>query len=248
MTAQALTTNQSGKEANSASFTQKLALFLRSDVAFAIILSVALVGLRVLLFDFHFVKAHMVPNHDMSQAASFFATNMHSIRLSGDLAWWNPATANGYAQYFQSFLSPLAPTPNHIVFILWAEAVKLLSFVRVAIPEYAQYITFTYILMPFLTFVAGTLFFKQIYENRTVITILMLAYAFSSIGIWNSAWFYFQESFTLFAVLGTSIAFLKKPTQSRLWLFLAAVLMQVCSANYWTVHNSWLYLIGAASY
>jgi hypothetical protein len=248
LTAQALTTNKSGKEANSASFAQKLALFLRSDAAFAIILAAALVGLRVLLFDFHFVKAHMLPNHDMSQAASFFATNMHSIRLSGDLAWWNPATANGYAQYFQSFLSPLAPTPNHIVFILWAEAVKLLSFVHVAIPEYAQYITFTYILMPFLTFVAGTLFFKQIYENRTVITILMLAYAFSSIGIWNSAWFYFQESFTLFAVLGTSIAFLKKPTQSRLWLFLAAVLMQVCSANYWTVHNSWLYLIGASSY
>ncbi len=222
--------------------------FLRSDFAFAIVLSAVLVGLRVLLFDFHFIKGHMLPNHDMSQAASFFATNLHSVRLSGDIAWWNPATANGYAQYFQSFLSPLAPTPNHIVFILWAEAIKLLSLVHIAIPEYSQYITFTFILMPFLTFVAGTLFFKQIYENRSVISILMLAYVFSSIGIWNSAWFYFQESFTLFAVLGTSIAFLKKPTQSRLWLVLAAVLMQICSANYWTVHNSWLYVIGAASY
>jgi hypothetical protein len=248
LTTQALTANQQSKEANSASFAHRFALFLKSDAAFAVVLSAVLVGLRVLLFDFHFVKAHMVPNHDMSQAASFFATNMHSIRLCGELAWWNPATANGYAQYFQSFLSPLAPTPNHIVFILWAEAIKLLSLVHVSISEYSQYIAFTYILMPFLTFVAGTLFFKQIYENRSVITILMLAYAFSSIGIWNSAWFYFQESFTLFAVLGTAIAFLKKPTQSRMWLFLAAALMQVCSANYWTVHNSWLYLIGAASY
>jgi hypothetical protein len=190
----------------------------------------------------------MVPNHDMSQAASFFATNMHSLRLTGELAWWNPATANGYAQYFQSFLSPLAPTPNHIAFILWAEAIKLLSLFNIAVPEYSQYITFTYLLMPFLTFVAGTLFFRQIFESKSVIAILMIAYAFSSIGIWNSAWFYFEESFTLFAVLGTSIAFLKKPTLSRLFLCLAALLVQICSANYWTVHNSWLYVIAAASY
>lgn len=247
MTPETLLSNQSSQTADrSAAF--RFGKVFRSDFSFAVLLSAALVGLRVLLFDFHFIKGHMVPNHDMSQAASFFATNMHSLRLSGDIAWWNPATANGYAQYFQSFLSPLAPTPNHIVFILWAEAIKLLSLVHVAIPEYSQYITFTFILMPFLTFVAGTLFFRQIYESRAVITVLMLAYVFSSIGIWNSAWFYFQESFTLFAVLGTSIAFLKKPSQGRLWMLLAAVLMQICSANYWTVHNSWLYLIGAASY
>ncbi|MBS1953127.1 MAG: hypothetical protein JST89_03020 [Cyanobacteria bacterium SZAS-4] len=243
-----LETNRAGDEANGASVAKRVSQFFKSDVAFAILLSAVLVGLRVLLFDFHFIKLHMVPNHDMSQAASFFATNMHSLRLTGELAFWNPATANGYAQYFQSFLSPLAPTPNHIVFILWAEAIKLLSLVHVNVPEYSQYISFTYIFMPFLTFVAGTLFFRQIYENRSVIAILMLAYAFSSIGIWNSAWFYFEESFTLFAVLGTSIAYLKKPTMARLWLCLAALLVQVCSANYWTVHNSWLYILGAASY
>lgn len=218
------------------------------DIAFATLLSAALVGLRVLLFDSRFFRAQMVPNHDMSQAASFFATNMHSIRLASDLAWWNPASANGYAQYFQSFLSPLAPTPNHIAFILWAECIKALSLVHLSVPEYGQYISFTYLLMPFLTFLAGTLFFKQIYENRAVVATLMIAYAFSSIGIWNSAWFYFQESFTLFAVLGTTTAYLKKPTMPRLWLALAAILVQICSANYWTVHNSWLYLIGAASY
>ncbi len=222
--------------------------FFRSEIAFAILLSIALVGLRVLLFDFHFLKAHMVPNHDMSQAASFFATNMHSLRLTGELAWWNPATANGYAQYFQSFLSPLAPTPNHIAFIFWAEAIKVMGLFNIAIPEYGQYVAFTYLLMPFLTFVAGTLFFRQVFESKAVVAILMIAYAFSSIGIWNSAWFYFQESFTLFAVLGTSIAFLKKPTLSRLFLCLAALLMQICSANYWTVHNSWLYIIAASSY
>ncbi|MBI2810645.1 MAG: hypothetical protein HYX67_07450 [Candidatus Melainabacteria bacterium] len=248
MTTQALQTDRASNEANGASVAKRVAKFFKSDVAFAILLSAALVGLRILLFDFHFIKAHMVPNHDMSQAASFFATNMHSLRLTGDLAWWNPATANGYAQYFQSFLSPLAPTPNHIIFILWAEAIKLLSLVHISVAEYSQYISFTYVLMPFLTFVAGTLFFRQIYENRSVIAILMIAYAFSSIGIWNSAWFYFEESFTLFAVLGTSIAYLKKPNMTRLWLCLAALLVQVCSANYWTVHNSWLYILGAASY
>src|SRR5262245_10549996 len=46
-----------------------------------------------------------------------FATNMHSVAISGSLAWWNPIAKNGYAQYFLAFLSPVAPTPHNIAFI-----------------------------------------------------------------------------------------------------------------------------------
>ena len=190
----------------------------------------------------------MLPNHDMSQAVSFFATNMHSVRLSGEIAFWNPASSNGYAQYFQSFLSPLAPTPHHLTFIVWAEVIALLGALHISVPEYSQYIAFTYALSPFLTFLAGTLFLRQIFDNRAIVALLMISYAFSSIGIWNSAWFYFQEPFTLFAVLGTTIAFLRKPSVSRLFLFVGALLLQVCSANYWTIHNSWFLIITASTF
>ena len=80
-------------------------------VVFAAVSAACLVGLRLLLFESCMLDGTCVPNHDMSQGFAFFATSAQSLRLTGEIAWWNPIALSGYAQYYQSFLSPLAPTP-----------------------------------------------------------------------------------------------------------------------------------------
>ncbi|NJL94859.1 MAG: hypothetical protein HC915_14650 [Anaerolineae bacterium] len=121
----------------------------RSRAGFALILALVLLGLRLVSFDHaFFVQLRYVPNHDIYQGASFFATNMHAMRLSGDLAWWNPAEGVGYAQYPQALLSPLAPTQGHLVFMLWAQGVWLADQLGWQFAEYQQYITVTYIVLP----------------------------------------------------------------------------------------------------
>ena len=75
---------------------------------FCVVTASLMVILRLGFFDYrNFFTYKYLPNHDMCQNASMFATSMHSMRLHGDLAWWNPISNNGYAQYFQAFLSPL---------------------------------------------------------------------------------------------------------------------------------------------
>lgn len=222
---------------------------LASRLAFCVGIALLMVGLRLLIFDYPiFFGMQYVPNHDMYQGASFFATSMHSVRLSGEIVWWNPVSNNGYAQYYQSFFSPLAPTSHHIVFILWAQLIRVLSLMKISIPEYFQYLTITYIIFPFLAFLAFALFSSLIFRHRATIFLVLVVYTFSGIGLWNSAWFYFQEPFTLFLFLAAITAALQKPTARRLLLLLAALLIQLTSINYWTVYNLWFVCIVLGAY
>ncbi|HEY0319365.1 MAG TPA: hypothetical protein VGC66_00180 [Pyrinomonadaceae bacterium] len=222
---------------------------LASRLAFCVAIALLMALLRLLIFDYPvYFNMQYVPNHDMYQGAPFFATSMHSIRLSGEIAWWNPVSNNGYAQYYQSFFSPLAPTSNHIVFILWAQVVRLLSFLKFHIPEYFQFLTITYIIFPFLAFLSFSLFASLIFRHRATIFLMLVVYTFSGIGLWNSAWFFFQEPFTLFLFLAAAIAVLQKPTARRLLWLLAALLIQLTSFNYWTVYNSWFITIMLGAY
>src|SRR5581483_11882517 len=76
-----------------------------SRVAFCSFLAAAMVATRLVSFDFEeFFQLRSVPNHDMAAAIPFFSTTVHSVRLTGDIAWWNPVSygGHGYAQYYQS--------------------------------------------------------------------------------------------------------------------------------------------------
>jgi hypothetical protein len=208
-----------------------------------------MVGLRLVYFDYPtFFRLQALPNHDMYQAASLFTTNMHAIRLGGDIAWWNPITDGGHAQYYQSFLAPLAPTPSHIAFILWTQLVRALGLLGIVIPEYFQYLTMTYVLLPFLTFWAFALFASHLFRQRVTVVLVSIVYAFSGIGLWNAAWFYFQEPFSLFLLLAAFLGALQRPTERRLLFLLAAGLIQLTSLNYWTLYNSWFVAIVLAAY
>lgn len=231
-----------------ASRTKAQRLF-RSRAAFCAGSALLMVALRLLIFDYPvFFRLQFVPNHDIYQGAPFFVTSMHSVSLSGEIAWWNAASINGYAQYYQSFFSPLAPTSHHIVFILWAQAIRLLSLMKIRVPEYFQFLTITYIVFPFLAFFSFALFASQIFRRRAVVFLVLVVYTFSGIGLWNSAWFFFQEPFTLFLLLAACLSALKRPTARRLLLLLAAALIQLTSINYWTVYNSWFVLVLALAY
>jgi hypothetical protein len=215
-----------------------------SRITYCVFLANLLVALRLVLFDYPtFFELRSIPNHDMSQGASFFATNMHAMRQSGDIAWWNPATRNGYAQYYQAFFSPLAPTNGCLAHIVWAQVIRALGVAGLQIPEYYQYLTITYVVLPFLAFFAFSLFCTLLFDHRAVVFLAAFAYAFSGIGLWNSAWFYFQEPATLFFLLAAFVHALQRPGPRGFLLLLAAGLLQVTSANYWTVYNSWFIII-----
>ena len=222
---------------------------LRSRPAFCVGAALLMVLLRLLIFDYPvFFGTEFVPNHDMYQGAPFFATSLHSVRLGGEIVWWNPVSNNGYAQYYQSFFSPLAPTQHHIVFILWAQLVRALSLLGIAVPEYFQYLTVNYIVLPFLASFALALLASEIFRHRSTVFLVLLVYTFSGIGLWNSAWFYFQEPFSLFLVLAALIGALRRPGVGRLLLLLAALLIQLTSINYWTVYNLWFMAIMTGTY
>jgi len=222
---------------------------LRSRVLFCAVLSVFMVGMRLGIFDYEtFFQFHYFPGHDMYQGASFLTTSMHAMRLGGDIAWWNPASFNGYAQYYQSFFSPLAPTSGHIVFIIWAQGIRLLSGVGIAIPEYVQYLTINYIVFPFLAFFMLGCFASLIFRRRVAVFLVVLVYTLSAIGVWNSAWFYFQEPFTLFLLLTGVLAALKYPSRRTLFGLVGAGLIQFTSLNYWTLYNTWFVIVIVGSY
>jgi hypothetical protein len=215
---------------------------LTSRASFCAWLALGLVGARLLFFDNIFFAPQAIPNHDMSQGLGFFATSMHSVRLSGEIAWWNPVGHSGYAQYFQSFLSPLAPTPHHVVFIAWAQLIRGLSWLGVALPEYYQYLIVNYVILPWLAYWVFGLFASQLFRARATVAFLALGYALSGIGLWHTAWFYFQEPFSLFLFLAASLQVLRRPTAGNYLLFLAAGLIQATSVNYWTLYN--LFFVG----
>src|SRR5207244_2942908 len=91
-------------------------------------------------------------------------------------------------------------------------------------------------------------FAAQLFRRRVTLVLLLLVYTFSGIGLWNSSWFYFQESATLFFLLGSALLLLRRPTPPRLLLFLAAVLVQGTSLNYWSVYNAWFRLLFVGSH
>src|SRR5262249_42387818 len=222
---------------------QKLWTRLRhSELLFCALLAAFLVLTRIVAFDGRtFLNLHAVPNHDMLAGAPFFTTNVHAYRTTGDIAWWNPVSNRGlgYAQYYQSFLSPVAPTSSHILLVVWMQAIKVLSWFGITFPEYQQYLVFTYILSPFAAFFFVNLFLCRLFRNRWVILLAATSFAFSTVGLWLSAFMYFQETATLFFLLAAWLGVLQRPTFSRALLLLAAVIVQLSSINYWTIYNSW---------
>ncbi len=215
---------------------------------FCVSLALAVVAMQQAFYYFEmFFLLKSVPSHDLFQGAGFFATSMHSVRLSGDIVWWNPLRNAGYAQYFQSFLSPLAPTSGHIVFIVWQQAIRVLAAFGVALPEYYQYLVVTYLVLPFLTYLSFAAFLSVLFSSRATIALVSLVYGFSGIALWNMGWFYMQESFTMYFLLAGALGFVRHPGARTLFWAVAALLVQVSSINYWTVYNSWFIslLLGA---
>ena len=126
--------------------------------------------LRLVIFDFgEYFERRALLNHDLSQGAGLFCPNMHSMRLSGDLAWWNPAGEyGGYAQYYNAFLSPLAPTNGHVVTIVWAQIIRLLACLGIAIPEYFQYLIVNLVILPFLAYLGLAYLASRLFRTRTL--------------------------------------------------------------------------------
>src|SRR5262249_8208859 len=149
----------------------------------------------------------------------------------------------GHAQYFNLFVSPVSPNAGHITFIAWTQVVRLLDTFELAIPEYYQFLVLTLVVLPFLTYLFLGCLARLLFRTRTAVVLTVLVYAFSGIGLWNQAWFYYQEPATLFLLLATAVALLQRPSAVRALLFLLAVLIQFCSLNYWTLYNSWFILI-----
>lgn len=210
---------------------------LHGDFVFCLAAAAAGVTARFVFCDHVYFRLQEVPGHDLSQGLAFFATSMHSMRSFGDLAWWFPGSATGYAQYYQGFLAPLAPTYGHVAFIVWAQLVGLAGVAGLAIPEYMQYLAVTYLVLPFLSFAAFAWFCTLVLRRRESVVLALIAYVVSGIGLWNSAWFYFQESFSVFFLLASTLAAVRRPRASAALVWMAAVLVQLASLNYWTVYN-----------
>jgi hypothetical protein len=208
-----------------------------SDPSFAVLLATTLVALRFAVYDHTYFRLETIPNHDMSQGFAFFATSMHSMRLTGEPAWWNPF-AGGYAQHYQSFLSPLAPTTHHVVFLVWSQLIRLTAVFGIALPEYLQYLVVNYLVLPWLAYLGWIAVTMQLFRSRWTIAILAVVYAFSGIGLWHSAWFYFQEPATLNFLLAAYLAAMHRPTPGRGALLLLAAVIQATSLNYWTLYDA----------
>src|SRR6188768_1485728 len=138
------------------------------ETRFLFAVAASMLLLRLVIFDFtEFFERRSIPSHDLYQGAGLFCPNMHSMRISGDLAWWNPVgEQGGYAQCYNAFLSPLAPTSGHIVTIVWAQLVRALSMVGVAIPEYLQYLIVNLALLPFLAYLAVAFLTTRLFKSR----------------------------------------------------------------------------------
>ena len=147
----------------------RLRRLVRSNLVFCLGLAAAMLATRIIAFDAGVIfNLQFLPNHDMAGGIPFFATNVHAIRTTGEIAWWNPVaySGHGYPQYFQSFLSPLAPTSGHIVLIAWMQAVRALAAVGITAPEYVQYLVMNFGLLPLLTFFSFAVFASLIFRRR----------------------------------------------------------------------------------
>ena len=207
-----------------------------TDATFCVGLAFALVVVRYAVYDSTYFWLVTVPNHDMSQGFAFFASSMHSMRETGEPAWWSPL-AGGSAQYYQSFLSPLAPTTHHLVFLVWSQLIRLAATFGITIGEYRQYLVVNYTVLPFFAYAGWISLSMQLFRRRHTIAVVAVVYAFSGIGLAQSAWFYFQESASLNFLAAAYLALLHRPTPTRAALFAIAVVVQATSVNYWTVYN-----------
>jgi hypothetical protein len=203
------------------------------------LMSLLLVFFKFQIWDYQYLFDGLLPRHDGLHGIAGFAASMHSLRMSGDIAWWNPVgSEGGYAMYYPGFLSPLAPTFGSIVFILWGVLVRIVSVLGVILPEYSSYIVVNFLIYPFLTcyflMKLGGLFFEKSISQF----LLGIGYVFSCIGLWNDSWYYWQDSFYMFLVLYGIICFLKNPDESKNYFVLcASMLCFVSSLNYWSLHN-----------
>ena len=65
---------------------------------------------------------------------------------------------------------PLCTTNGNIVFIVWAQFAWALRRIGIEIPEYLQYLIVTYIVLPFLAFLAFSTFCKAFFRRRSTIS------------------------------------------------------------------------------
>lgn len=206
----------------------------------AVALAILFCVLRVALFDWQLFTLQALPNHDILSGAAAFASSMHSLRISGDIAWWLPSlTDGGYAQYYNHFLSPLAPTAGHPPFLLWSYAVRGLAFAGVAIPEYFQFLAFNYVLAPILAYAAFALLALRYCGTWLAATLALGCYALGGPGIWNNSWMFYQEWFCIFLLLLALDLTIASATRAHLALLGTAALIVAASLNYWTVFASW---------
>lgn len=106
----------------------------------------------------------------------------------------------------------------------------------------------TYVVLPLLATWAFLRFCGVLYRERAAVVLAGVAFTFSGVGLWHSAWLYFQEAFTFFLLLDAGVRVLEEPTPRHLaWLALAG-LVQLASFNYWTVYNAPFALILAGTY
>lgn len=213
----------------------------RHENIFIITLAAFFILFKFVVNDHLYFSLKTVPGHDMTTGAGLFATNMHSLRLTGEPAYWSPAAPNGFAQYYQSFLSPNAPVPSSPVFILWTWLNSPINRIGIVIPEFYQYLIIVYLILPFLTIFFFGKLIQLLFHNRYVTVILSLIYMFSSIGIWQKSWFYFQEPFAVFFLLWAVLKLVYSPSVPSLGILAVALINQCITVNYWTVNNLWFY-------
>ncbi|NJL94858.1 MAG: hypothetical protein HC915_14645 [Anaerolineae bacterium] len=89
-----------------------------------------------------------------------------------------------------------------------------------------------------------------LFRQRLTLLFCGLVYSLSGIGLWQGAWFYFQEFGTLFFLLAALLSYLQRPSLAHGCWVLGALLIQIASANYWTVYNApfALLLLGAFAF
>ena len=150
-------------------------------------IAAAAVLLRFALSDELYFRLLSIPPHDMSEGLAFFTTAMHSVFLSGDLAWWNPVGVTGYPQYYQAMVGPLAPTWGNAVFIAWAQSIGVLATFGVHLPEYYQYLFVNYVVLAFLAYWAFAYFCAQFLRTWQALAFAMIVFVLSGIGLWESA-------------------------------------------------------------
>jgi hypothetical protein len=199
-----------------------------------------LVLVRFLINESTYFRLDHIPSHDISGGAASFAPTVHSFELTGEPAYWSPASVNGFALYYQSFTLPPSPLANSPVLFIWASSMRILRSLNIYFPEYFQYLTLVYLIYPFLSLFFLAKLVQLLFRKIPVTFIILDIYFFTSMAAWQNAWFSYTESIAVFFLAWVSVKLLKSPSVSSYFLFLAGVLYQMMTVNYWTVNNIWV--------